>query len=113
MAPRRRNNGWPHSGAEGNAIWIAGDVAAASVWIPPGGEELTAEEEGQVEFERSHPRAEEHSYLSLLGTAERCRRRGLGMALPAENLRSIDEEGAPAYLESSNPANDDRYEPVR
>jgi GNAT superfamily N-acetyltransferase len=111
-------------------VWIADDFAAASVWIPPGGQELTAEEEGHVEpllrelvgdrtpdvlallerFERSHPRAEEHYYLSLLGTAERCRGRGIGMALLAENLRSIDEVGAPAYLESSNPVNDDRYE---
>jgi predicted GNAT family acetyltransferase len=32
------------------------------------------------------------------------------MALLAENLRRIDEEGMPAYLESSNPANDARYE---
>jgi GNAT superfamily N-acetyltransferase len=111
-------------------IWIAGDFDAASVWIPPGGEELTAEEERRVEpllrdlvgdrtpdvlallerFERSHPHAEEHYYLSLLGTAPRCRGRGIGMALLAENLRSVDEAGAPAYLESSNPANDRRYE---
>ncbi len=28
----------------------------------------------------------------------------------AENLAHIDEEGMPAYLESSNPANNHRYE---
>jgi GNAT superfamily N-acetyltransferase len=113
-------------------VWIAGDFQAASVWIPPGGEELTAEEERRVEpllreligdrapdvlelldrFEHAHPRAEEHYYLSLLGTAARSRGHGIGMALLAENLRSIDEAGAPAYLESSNPANDRRYEQV-
>lgn len=111
-------------------VSIADDFAAASVWIPPGGEELTPEEESQIEpllrdlvgdrtpdilallerFEQSHPHAEEHYYLSLLGTATRHRGRGIGMALLAENLRSIDEDGAPAYLESSNPANDGRYE---
>ena len=32
------------------------------------------------------------------------------MALLADTLARIDEEGAPAYLESSNPANDARYE---
>ena len=34
------------------------------------------------------------------------------MALVAENLASIDEQHAAAYLESSNPANNDRYESV-
>ena len=32
------------------------------------------------------------------------------MALLAENLARIDEEAMPAYLESSNPDNDKRYE---
>jgi hypothetical protein len=31
------------------------------------------------------------------------------MALLRENLARIDEAGYPAYLESSNPANDARY----
>ena len=111
-------------------VWIAGDFEAASVWIPPGGEELTAEEEARLEpltrelageraadllelfdrFEASHPREQPHYYLSLLGVADRFRGRGIGMALLADNLRQIDGEGAAAYLESSNPANDARYE---
>jgi hypothetical protein len=32
------------------------------------------------------------------------------MALLAENLGRIDEEHMPAYLESSNPANNHRYQ---
>jgi len=32
------------------------------------------------------------------------------MALLAENLERIDQEGMPAYLESSNPGNNHRYE---
>jgi hypothetical protein len=32
------------------------------------------------------------------------------MALLADNLARIDSEGMPAYLESSNPENDPRYE---
>jgi GNAT superfamily N-acetyltransferase len=111
-------------------VWIAGDFAAASVWIPPNGTELTAEEEEQVEpilreligdrtpdvltllerLDAAHPKAEPHYYLSLLGTADAYRGRGIGMALLAENLRAIDQEGMPAYLESSNPANNSRYE---
>jgi predicted GNAT family acetyltransferase len=34
------------------------------------------------------------------------------MALLSENLQRIDAGGAAAYLESSNPANDRRYESV-
>jgi GNAT superfamily N-acetyltransferase len=111
-------------------VWIADEGAAASVWIPPGGVELTDEEEERVEpllrdligarsaevlellerFERSHPHRAPHYYLSLLGTHPDHRGRGLGMALLADGLERIDSEGMPAYLESSNAANDPRYE---
>jgi GNAT superfamily N-acetyltransferase len=111
-------------------VWVAGDYAAASVWIPPGGTELTAEEEASLEpmleaqigsraaevlalferMERVHPAGPPHYYLSLLGTHPDHRGKGLGMALLAENLAMIDSEGMPAYLESSNPENDPRYE---
>jgi ribosomal protein S18 acetylase RimI-like enzyme len=103
---------------------------AAAVWIPPGGTEIPAEDEERVEplvqdlvgpragdvvellerFDAAHPRHEPHYYLSLLGTHPAHAGRGLGMALLAESLRRIDEEGMPAYLESSNPANNHRYE---
>jgi GNAT superfamily N-acetyltransferase len=110
--------------------WILGDYAAVSVWIPPGGAELTVEEEARIEplldellgaratevlellerFDASHPRDRPHYYLSLLGTHPDHRGKGLGMALLAENLTRIDAEAMPAYLESSNAANDPRYE---
>ncbi len=103
---------------------------AASVWIPPGGTEIAEEEEGRVEqllielvgpradevmelltrFEAAHPRDEPHYYLSLLGTHPTCAGRGLGMALLAESLARIDTEHMPAYLESSNPGNNHRYQ---
>jgi ribosomal protein S18 acetylase RimI-like enzyme len=111
-------------------VWIAGDYAAASVWIPPGASELTDEEEERVEpllreltgsrtplvtellerFEASHPRERPHYYLSLLGTHPDHRGQGLGMGLLSENLERMDAERVPAYLESSNPANNPRYE---
>ena len=111
-------------------VWISGDYAAASVWIPPDGTELTDEEEGQVEgllrdligprapavidllerFDSSHPRDRPHYYLSLLGVHPDHRGEGLGMALLAENLERLDAEGTPSYLESSNPGNNQRYE---
>jgi ketosteroid isomerase-like protein len=61
-------------------------------------------------FEASHPRDRPHYYLSLLGTHPDRRGAGLGMGLLAENLERIDEQGMPAFLESSNPVNDSRYE---
>lgn len=111
-------------------VWITGDFAAVSVWIPPDGVELTETEEQRVEpllrhlvgsrapdvlalagrFDSSHPRQTPHYYLSLLGTHPRHSGQGLGMALLAENVAHTDGERAPAYLESSNPANDRRYE---
>lgn len=111
-------------------VWIAGDYAAASVWIPPGGTELTEEEEASLEpllvehlgdragevldlfecLEQAHPSEQPHYYLSLLGTHPDQRGKGLGMALLADNLATIDSERMPAYLESSNSANDSRYE---
>ena len=111
-------------------VWIADDYAAASVWIPPDGTELTEKEEKRLEplledllgsraravvelaerFDDSHPRGKPHFYLSLLGTHPRHRGQGVGMELLAENLSTIDAEGGAAYLESSNPRNDRRYE---
>ncbi len=102
----------------------------ASVWIPPGGTEIDPEDEAQLvpmledlvgaragevielldRFETAHPRDEPHYYLSLLGTHPSQMGRGIGMALLAENLARIDRERMPAYLESSNPANNHRYQ---
>ena len=75
--------------------WIAGDFAAAAVWIPPGGTELTHDEEQRVEpllrelvgprapqvtellarYEAAHPRDPPHYYLSLLDARRRADRR--------------------------------------
>ena len=61
-------------------------------------------------FDANHPRHVPHFYLSLLGTHPDHRGQGKGMGLLAENLARIDELRLPAYLESSNRANDRRYE---
>ena len=63
-------------------------------------------------LESAHPRNEEHYYLSLLGTHPDRRGQGIGMWLLKHDLEVIDTEHAPAYLESSNPANNLRYEGV-
>jgi GNAT superfamily N-acetyltransferase len=113
------------------AVRVADDGAAVSVWIPPGGEELRAETldaldafnlealgaSGAAEmaelyerFEANHRRAEPHAYLSLLATHPDHRGKGIGQALLADDLGTWDVAGVPAYLESTNPANDHRYE---
>lgn len=111
-------------------VWLTDACASASIWIPPGHPELRPEDEERLEpflrdllgdgaarvleaferFDAAHPHDEPHYYLSLLGTHPSYSGRGLGMGLLADNLRRIDAEGAAAFLESSNPANDRRYE---
>jgi GNAT superfamily N-acetyltransferase len=103
---------------------------AVSIWIPPDGTEFSSEAEARLpdllaalagarapevtellgRFAKAHPRHIPHHYLSLLATADQHRGRGLGIALLRENLARIDLEGSPAYLESSNPRNDPRYQ---
>jgi GNAT superfamily N-acetyltransferase len=113
-----------------SSAWLTGDAAAVALWIPPGEPELRPEDEERLEdmlaellgdgaarvldtferFEDAHPDREPHYYLSLLGTNPDHRGRGLGMGLLAATLERIDAEGAPAFLESSNPVNTPRYE---
>jgi ribosomal protein S18 acetylase RimI-like enzyme len=103
---------------------------AVAVWIPPGGTELAEADEEQLEplletlvggrtaevvelfarFDAAHPEGPPHYYLSLLGTHPAHRGQRIGMTLLSESLDLIDAEHAPAYLESSNPANNPRYE---
>lgn len=114
-------NGW---------VWTVDPAAAVAVWTPPGKSELSEEAEARVEpfliaelgdhakpvlqvmeqFESAQPEDRDFYYLSLLGTHPDRRGRGVGMELLASNLTQIDAEGMPAYLESSNPANNARYE---
>ena len=108
-----------------SSVWLSEGEAAASVWIPPGGSELSDEQQARFEplvneiagpeaqrvfdafglLEAEHPHDQPHYYLSLLGTDPRQRGRGHGLGLLADNLTVIDTEGMPAYLEASNPAN--------
>ncbi len=111
-------------------VWTTDDGGAAALWVPPGQPELTEEAEAQIPpmlrqelgqhaddvlelmetFDVNHPDDAPHYYLSLLGTDPDHRGQGKGMGLLAANLEQLDEIGMPAYLESSNRANDSRYE---
>jgi GNAT superfamily N-acetyltransferase len=78
-------------------------------------EQLLGVEQARVVFdvferlEASHPHDRPHYYLSLLGTHDHHRGKGLGMGLLAATLELVDAEQMPAYLESTNPGNDHRY----
>jgi GNAT superfamily N-acetyltransferase len=107
-------------------------VEAAALWIPPGGIELTPEDvrelgeqiertagpeaaatarEIEERFEAGQPDGS-FFHLTILATHARHRGQGLGMRLLAETLTRVDALGSAAYLESTNPVNDERYRSV-
>jgi GNAT superfamily N-acetyltransferase len=107
--------------------------AAVSVWLPPDGSELDDAQEVELaaalirllgasgagefaelaeRFAANHPHDVPHAYLSLLATHPDHRGRGIGMSLLADDLRRLDQLHLPAWLESTNPANDRRYQSV-
>jgi GNAT superfamily N-acetyltransferase len=111
-------------------VRVTGGLEAVSVWLPPGGRELPDEGATQLEgllqeslapehvtavhtlyerFEASRAVLGDHYYLSLLATDPAHRGRGIGQLLLAADLKEWDEEGVPAYLESTNSGNDHRY----
>jgi GNAT superfamily N-acetyltransferase len=113
-----------------SATFVTPACEAAAVWIPPGEDEMTPQQEAEVadllaslfgpaqarvvvdiseRLNAAHPHDEPHHYLSLLATHRDHRGRGLGMGLLGACLESIDAEHMPAYLESTNPTNDARY----
>jgi GNAT superfamily N-acetyltransferase len=55
-------------------------------------------------IEKVHP-TEPHYFLEVLGTRQDRQSKGVGSSLIARVLDRCDEEGIPAYLESSNPRN--------
>jgi ribosomal protein S18 acetylase RimI-like enzyme len=106
---------------ERGAGFATADFAAASLWLKPGGKpdsdaidaligETVAPERQAVaaqvgeQMDRFHPE-EPHWYLSMIGVDPARQGRGLGSALLRHTLALCDAEGAPAYLESSNPRN--------
>ncbi len=119
------------NGIARRSVWVLDDARATAVWVAPGSVEL--DEAGEAELERlchellgadaarvmdtlavldgARP-TEPHHYLSLLATHDDHRGHGFGMALLRESLRRIDAAGEPAYLESTNPANLERYASV-
>jgi ribosomal protein S18 acetylase RimI-like enzyme len=103
----------------------AGDNTGVALWLPPG---IEPEQEAMGEIMQStltpaqlesakavfeqmagfHPH-DPHWYLPLIAVDPAQQGKGLGDALMAFALERCDRDGAPAYLESSNPRNISLY----
>ena len=114
-----------------DAAFAGVDAGTVSIWVPPGGTELSQQQEAELRllveqmltpaqvaalielwdrFEDNHPHDEPHAYLSLLATRPDRAGHGYGQAHLAADLVRWDAAGTPTYLESSNPANNHRYQ---
>jgi ribosomal protein S18 acetylase RimI-like enzyme len=106
--------------------FVTDDLSAVALWRPPGAE-ADPEAVGNVVVRALPPERlvvpgqvgeamggfhphEPHWYLPLLGVDPARQGQGLGSALLKHSLRICDAQGAPAYLESSNPKNVPLYE---
>ena len=111
---------------EHGTAYVTQGARAAALWLPPGVEpdeaEMSAIMEESVRREISedistvmkgmaeHHPVGLHWYLPLIATDPIWFGQGLGTSLMKHALRRCDEEGIPAYLESSNPRNRSLYE---
>jgi ribosomal protein S18 acetylase RimI-like enzyme len=111
---------------EHGTAYITDGARAAALWLPPGIEPDDvamaaimaqtlrpdiADDLGHVlqGMAKHHPH-EPHWYLPLIAADPHWIGQGLGALLMKHALRRCDEEGIPAYLESSNPRNISLYE---
>ena len=108
------------------SAFIANDGQAAALWLPPAvepdeeamhaamGDSIDpsrGEDFGKMmeQVGECHP-DEPHWYLPVIAADPAYIGRGLGGELMKHALRRVDEDGVPAYLESSNPLNISLYE---
>lgn len=111
---------------EEETAYVADSGRAVALWLPPKVEpdgeamdtilsegmrpEIAEDLEGFFKaMAACHPH-EPHWYLPLIAADPSWINRGLGAALMKHALRRCDQDGLPAYLESSNPRNISLYE---
>jgi len=105
-------------------VWTTPDFDGAALWAPPGratvpsmtilryipqilgalGRHSVRALRALNHVEHFHPK-EPHWYLGVLGTRKVSQGKGIGSALMGPVLGRCDDEGLPAYLESSKPSN--------
>jgi ribosomal protein S18 acetylase RimI-like enzyme len=97
-------------GSRGTALWLPPDVhpdlEQLASWLEHNIDASRHEEVfGWLEEVDSYHIQEPHWYLPVIGVDPVWQGHGYGSALLREALSRCDEEGMPAYLESSNAAN--------
>jgi len=116
--------------ANDNWNWVTDNCGSIALWALPGHKDLTDDEAGELvrligefveadrrstvletlaRFDGAHPHDVEHYYLSIVATHDDYRGHGTAESMLAGNLKLVDAEHLPAYLESSNPLNVKRY----
>jgi GNAT superfamily N-acetyltransferase len=109
--------------------YLTADASGASVWLPPGVELMTPEQEqafGEALVERLGPDAdrcfqlaeifalhhpeEPIYYCQFISTVPGFQGQGIGTALLRDMLARADREGTPSYLEATSPRNRALYE---
>jgi len=113
-----------HSYLRTGQVWTTADAAGAALWAPPGKVQppwrallhllpvapyLNAAHAPELArllaaVDQQRP-PEPHWYLATLGTDPARQGRGVGSALVRAVLARVDEQGLPAYLESSKQSN--------
>lgn len=110
---------------EAGTAFVTRDMSGAALWLPPGVEpdeepivslvEETVDDSIRPDLyqlfdlmARSHP-VEPHWYLPMIAVDTFRQGRGAGSLLLSHTLAKCDEDGLPAYLESSNPRNISLY----
>lgn len=113
-------------------VRVTDRAEAVALWVPPGEPEMSPADAERFPafvrasvaaaasaerilaaidaFDRTHPAEPPHFFLSMLATHPGHAGHGLGTALLAANLEEVDAARAPAFLETSSPANVPRYE---
>ena len=100
------------------------NLSGVAIWLPPG---VTADEEAIAaalepsenantkDMEELSKQSKSYCpdtpywYLSMIGVDPKYQRQGLGKELMTHSCEILDSQGAPAYLESSNPENVSLY----
>src|SRR5262249_53741894 len=111
---------------EHGTAYVSADFCGTALWLPPGvhptGEALVLMfretvnpehlEEGWGKLEKReqwHPE-DPHGSLPMIGVEPMAQGRGLGADLMRHAVTRCDDEGTPAYLESTNPRNISLYQ---
>ncbi len=99
----------------GAALWLApgkhpDDEAIMSLIMGTTSEDLQGPLMSVFEEMGNYHPVGPHWHLPFVGVHPTCQRRGYGGVLLGHALRTCDEQGVPAYLESSNPQNIPLYE---